>query len=221
MNVSGAYAWTKGNHIDDQISKIGKDIDVQFKIEKAGYTWEYLQFTVKQNAEDYMLIVKNARRVVKSFSRNMHKPNEDNYLVGLAKDINTPIFKNRTRNFVDKPEQIQLELNAPAEVNAVIEGTQLSVEHNYSRFYIVIYEIDDQTKLINSVQLTMPNAQTMNLELIEDLSYLIQESEYEVSPEDVEPIINEKVSNQTTFSGTANAFGYSVPEEEAEENSGN
>lgn len=215
MNVSGAYAWTKGNHIDDQVSKIGQSYDIQFKIEKAGYTWEYLQFTVNENAENYMIIVKNSRRVKKAFDDQKKKTNEDNYLVNLA-DINTEVLKNSNRNFMTRPVQIQLELNDPDEVRAVIEGKQLNITQKYSRFYIVTYEIDDETKFIESIQLTMPNRQTMNLELIEDLSYLIQESEYEITAEDVEPIMNEKVSDQSIFSGDANAFGYSVPTEEKE-----
>ncbi|HHP9139880.1 TPA: hypothetical protein ACSJWK_001065 [Listeria monocytogenes] len=219
MSVSGAYAWTKGNHIDDQVSKIGQTHNVQFKIEKAGYTWEYLQFTVSENAENYMVIVKNSRRVKKSFDDQKKKANEDNYLVNLA-DINTDVLKNSEQNFIAQPEQIQLELNDPEEVRAVIEGKQLNVTQKYSRFYIVTYEIDDETKFVESIQLTMPNRQTMNLELIEDLSYLIQDSEYEITTEDVEPIMNEKVSDQTIFSGDSNAFGYSIPEEEKEE-SGN
>lgn len=219
MSVSGAYAWTKGNHIDDQVSKIGQNHNVQFKIEKAGYTWEYLQFTVSENAENYVVIVKNSRRVKKSFDDQKKKANEDNYLVNLA-DINTDVLKNSEQNFVVQPEQIQLELNDPEEVRAVIEGKQLNVTQKYSRFYIVTYEIDDETKFVESIQLTMPNRQTINLELIEDLSYLIQDSEYEITTEDVEPIMNEKVSDQTIFSGDSNAFGYSIPEEEKEE-SGN
>lgn len=216
MNVSGAYAWTKGNHIDDQVSKVGQNHNVQFKIEKAGYTWEYLQFTVSENAENYMVIVKNSRRVKKSFEDQKKKTREDNYLVNLA-DINTDALKNTNRNYITQPEQIQLELSDPEEVKAVLEGTQLNVSQAYSRFYIVTYEIDDETKFVESIKLTMPNRQTMNLELIEDLSYLIQESEYEVTTEDVEPIMSEKVSDQTIFSTDKNAFGYSIPEEEKEE----
>lgn len=219
MNVSGAYVWTKGNHIDDQVSKIGQDHDIQFKIEKAGYTWEYLQFTVSKDTENYMVIVKNSRRVTKSFDDQKKKIKEDNYLVNLA-DINTNVFENKERNYIIQPEQIQLELSAPEEVKAVLEGTQLNVSQKYSRFYIVTYEIDNETKFIESIKLTMPNRQTMNLELIEDLSYLIQESDYEVTSEDVESIMDEKISDQTIFSGDSNAFGYSIPEEEKEE-SGN
>ncbi|EFR97691.1 hypothetical protein [Listeria ivanovii] len=166
-----------------------------------------------------MVIVKNSRRVKKSFDDQKKKVNEDNYLVNFA-DINTDVLKNSKQNFVAQPEQLELELNDPEEIRAVIEGKQLNVTQKYARFYIVTYEIDDETKIIKSIQLTMPNRQTMNLELIEDLSYLIQASEYEATIEDVEPIMNEKVSDQTIFSGDSNAFGYSIPEEEKEE-SGN
>lgn len=216
MNVSGAYAWTKGNHIDDQVSKIGQEHGIEFKIEKAGYTWEYLQFTVSENAEKYMVIVKNSRRVKKSFEEQQKKTITDNYLVKLA-NINENVLENRNENYTKEPEQIQLELSDPEEVKAVLEGTQLNVSQTYSRFYIVTYEIDDETKFVESIKLTMPNGQTMNLELIEDLSYLIQESEYEITTEDVEPIMSEKVSDKTIFSTDKNAFGYSVPEEEKKE----
>lgn len=162
-----------------------------------------------------MVIVKNSRRVQKSFEDQKKKTNDENYLVNLA-DINTNALKNSKQKYIVQPEQIELELNDPEEVRAVIKGTQLNVTQKYSRFYIVTYEIDDETKFVESIKLTMPNRQTMNLELIEDLSYLIQASEYEITAEDVEPIMSEKVSDQTIFSGGSNAFGYSIPEEEKE-----
>ncbi|HEM2369482.1 TPA: hypothetical protein U0341_003067, partial [Listeria monocytogenes] len=51
---------------------------------------------------------------------------------------------------------------------------------------------------------------------IEDLSYLIQGNEYEITDEDVEPIKNEKAPENTIFSGDTNSFGYSIPEEKEE-----
>lgn len=44
-----------------------------------------------------------------------------------------------------------------------------------------------------------------------------QKSEYEITTEDVEPIMNEKISDQTIFSTDKNAFGYLIPEEEKKE----
>lgn len=218
MNVSGAYAWTKGNHIDDQVSKLGEEKGVTFKVDKAGYTWEYLQFSVSEDSEEYMIIVKNSRRVKKTFEDQKKKANEDNYLVELA-EYNTHLFDGKQRNYKEQPEQIQLELSDPHEVKAVIDRTSLKVNQKYSRFYIVTYEIDDETKLITSIRLTMPNRETMNLELIEDLSYLIEESDFEITADDVEPILSESASDQTIFSGDSDSFGYAIPEEEKEGNS--
>ena len=215
MNVSGAYAWTKGNHIDDQISKIGQEQGLNFKIEKAGYTWEYLQFSINQASENFMIIVKNSRRITQTFDGETKKKNEVNYLIEFA-DINSPIVNRRATNYIQQSEQIELELSDPEEFKAIQQRTPIKGKQvqKYTRFYIVTYEIDDITKLISSIQLMLPNSITMNLDLIEDLTYLIQTSEYEITLEDVETIKNEKISDQTIFSGDDNAFGYSIPEEE-------
>lgn len=214
MTVSGAYAWTKGNHIDDQVAKIGQEYNLQFKISKAGYSWEYLQFTVNENAESYLVIVKNARRVKKSFEDQKKKANKNHYLSNFS-EINEMPLKNKTRNFVLQPEQIQLELNLE-EARAVMNRKPLDISQEYSRFYIVTYEIDDRTKNIMSIQLTMPNPETLDLEQIEDLTYLIEQSPFEITSEDLEPIVDEKASDLSIFSGDSNAFGYSIPEEQEE-----
>lgn len=214
MTVSGAYAWTKGNHIDDQVAKIGQQYNLQFNISKAGYSWEYLQFTVNENTDSYLVIVKNARRVKKSFEDQKNKANKNHYLSKFS-EINEIPLKNKTRNFVIQPEQIQLELNLE-EARAVMDRKPLDISQEYSRFYIVTYEIDDQTKNIMSIQLTMPNPETLDLEQIEDLTYLIKQSPFEITPEDLEPIADEKVSDLSIFSGDSNAFGYSIPEEQEE-----
>lgn len=213
MNVSGAYAWTKGNHIDDQVSKIGQEQGLRFKIEKAGYTWEYLQFTLSEEVEDFMIIVKNSRRIKQTFDGETK--NEKNYLMNLS-DINLPAFKESGLTFIQRSEQIELELSEPEEVKAVLEGSSLNVEQSYSRFYIVTYEINDASKLIDSIELMMPNSETMNLIRVDDLSEYIEKSQFEIGPDDVAPIKDEKITDQTIFSGEQNAFGYSVASEERE-----
>lgn len=219
MNISGAYAWVKGNHIDNQVSIIGQQQKIKFKIEKAGYSWEYLQFTVSENDEEYMFIVKNSKQVEKSIDEQKQRGKTDNYLTSLA-DINRNIFKNTEKRRVQQNVQIKLELDSQEEVNAIMEGTQLQVHQPYARFYIVTYEIDDATKFITSIKLTMPNRQTMNLELIEDLTHLIEKSIHQITADDVEPIRNEKGSDSSVFSGDTNSFGYSVPEADSGEETG-
>lgn len=213
LAVSGAYAWTKGNHIDDQVSKIGQKAGIDFKIEKAGYTWEYLQFTLSEKSEEFMLVVKNSRRIQQTFDGDIKK--EKNYLVDLA-DINLPSFKEAGLSFIQKPEQIELELSDPEEVKAVLEGRSLNVERKYSRFYIVTYEINDETKIIDSIELMMPNSETMSLIRVANLTDYIGTSPYEITFEDVAPVRDEKTPDQTIFSGEPNAFGFSIAAEDEE-----
>src|SRR4051794_38678881 len=57
MNISSAYAWVKGNHIEHAVSEQCKD-NIEYKPSKAGYTWGYLRF---MNKEDKVLfIIKNS-----------------------------------------------------------------------------------------------------------------------------------------------------------------
>jgi len=38
LRVSGAYAWTKGNHIDDQVARAVESLGLNYRMDKAGYT---------------------------------------------------------------------------------------------------------------------------------------------------------------------------------------
>jgi len=56
----------------------------------------------------------------------------------------------------------------------------------------------------------MPNPQN----LIDDLSYLIQESKYEIEPDNVESIKSEVISEQSLFTTDSDVFGYAIPMKE-------
>lgn len=219
MLVSGAYAWTKGNHIDHQVAIAVESLGLQYKMDKAGYTWEYLQFTLNEQNEKYLIIIKNSKRTKKHFDGKLRKNSERNYLHPLS-DINLTELKNAGEILTDTNEQIELELSSPAEIHAVMNQEPLSVESGYSRFYIVTYEINDETKMIDSIVLTMPNSETMRLIEVDDLTPYIQTSSVDITFEDVSPIAQEISSENTIFSGDSNAFGYAVPEEEETESEG-
>lgn len=219
MLVSGAYAWTKGNHIDDQVARAVESLGFNYKMDKAGYAWEYLQFTLSEQAEKYLIIIKNSKRTQKHFNGKRKNNPERNYLHSLS-DINIAELKSAGKIFSQQNEQIELELSSPAEIHAVMNQKQLSVKETYSRFYIVTYEINDITKMIDSINLTMPNSETMTLNVVEDLTPYIQSSAVDIIPEDAAPIMQEISSDNTIFSGDLNAFGYAVPTEEESESEG-
>lgn len=217
MNVSGAYAWTRGNHIDDQVSKIAQEKGLTFEIQKAGYTWEYLQFSLNEADEKYMLIVKNAKRVEKSLQEQKLVRNKHNYLSEKAECNRIPL-QSRITPYKPQAVQLELELMNPDEIKAVHDQKPIKVNETFARFYIVTYEIDESTKLISSIKLTMPNPETMNLDLVDDLTYLIQESDYEINLENVAPIQDEITSDYSIYSGDSDAFGYAIPEQDKAEN---
>ena len=66
LKVSAAYAWVKGNHIDSSVDETCSKYDaiessIESTVEKAGYTWEYIQFILKDSQEKHLVIVKNAK----------------------------------------------------------------------------------------------------------------------------------------------------------------
>ncbi|GAB2319550.1 hypothetical protein IRB23SM22_18090 [Alkalibacterium sp. s-m-22] len=129
-------------------------------------------------------------------------------------DINNSQLTSDDLNFEALPEQIELELSSPAEIKAVLNNSSLSSEEGYSRFYIVTYEINSETKMIDSIRLTMPSSKTMRLYEIENLTPFIQSSPVTITRDDLEPVLQEINSNETIFSGDQHSFGYSVPSEE-------
>jgi len=118
------------------------------------------------------------------------------------------------KKYQRQPEQIQLELNSNSEINAIINKGKLERPSEFSRFYVITYEIDDESKLISRIELDLLNPSTMSLELVTNLTEYIKTSRYTITAEQTGAIVNEKVSENSMFSGDENAFGYYVPEVE-------
>lgn len=198
MNVSGAYAWTRGNHIDHQISKMGENRGLDFSVKKAGYSWEYLEFKIDRDGRKSLLIVKNNRPMDKIFRGNYSNVDQNNYLIGYA-NLNDHIFEGKNINF-EESIQLNLELDSREEIKAILSRQPLKPSEDYDSVYIVVYEIDEETKLISSIKLTLPNSEIMKLQPVEDLTEFISMSEFEVTAEDVEPI-KQDLFTDTIFSG--------------------
>lgn len=217
MEVSGAYAWTKGNHIDDQIAKVAKKSGMNFSIEKAGYSWEYLQFESEINNEKFLFILKNSKTIEKTFDGKESVSKKESYLRSYA-SINKELFKDiELEAMKNQPQQISLELSLSellAEQVELFVPTELT--KGYSRFYIVTYEIDAESKLPATIKLTLPNSDSLKLMEVEDLSMLIGESTVEITAEDVSAIKNDRESEEVIFSGSADLYEYFIPSKESE-----
>ncbi|GIO25502.1 hypothetical protein [Ornithinibacillus bavariensis] len=177
MKVSGAYAWVKGNHIDDQVSKACKLFGVESKLAKAGLTWQYLQFQHHENK--ILFIVKNARYFNKEqVSRGKDalgkaSKNKMSYMEDLMR-INSNIdFKSIPTERANR--SIQLELLEEGFLNEQDHYDIGKIKSEFDRFYIVVYAIDE-SQLISNISLFMPNPKDNKAYLIDDLTKYINAS---------------------------------------------
>ncbi|GMG61029.1 hypothetical protein TEHAB4_07760 [Tetragenococcus halophilus] len=61
LKVSAAFAFTRGNFIDDGIAKNVSDL-MEYKKKTAGQSWQYLEFTLNKSKPS-LLIIKNDFRL--------------------------------------------------------------------------------------------------------------------------------------------------------------
>ncbi|MFD1850669.1 hypothetical protein ACFSC5_11660 [Oceanobacillus bengalensis] len=196
MKVSGAYAWVKGNHIDDQVARACKPYGVESKLAKAGLTWQYLQF--QHQDEKILFIVKNSRyfheeQVDRGRDANGKIRNgKMSYMENLMK-INSEIdFSNIKTDNTNDSVQLQL-----FEDNLLSEEDNVEIakiESNYDRFYIITYEIDE-SQLISGISLFMPNPIDNKAYLIDDLTTYINPESIQIDDELKEVLSNDVDSN--------------------------
>lgn len=207
LAVSGAYAWTKGNHIDSFVNDECRKYDrIESTIKKAGYTWEYLQFTITESQEKYLLLIKNSGGLKRIFTGQAQTAKPDNYLANFAK-INDQLVNDNQLHATDSNKFIQLELTMP-ELVAGEEADTLEVPTGYDRFYVVTYEFDD-AKMISRIALTLPNQQEMKLVEVADLTPLIASSTVSINDEELEPVKNDKIP-ASVYGNDVATFGYGV-----------
>lgn len=207
LTISGAFAWTRSNFIDSKISQLfSQDDTVDSQIDKAGYAWEYPQFIQESDSDRALIIVKNARQVKRNFNGATASIDKNNYLYRLAGINNT---WSAAGLLSGKPTDrvVQLELALP-EATTDFEHLAEQVSSNFSKFYIVTYEVDNVSKMISDIELTMPNQSKMTLSPIQNLTPLISRSQFQINSEELETIQGDQVPDAAYEQNTL--FGYEI-----------
>lgn len=218
LAVSGAYAWAKGNHIDSSVKDSIQGLkSVTTHVDKAGYTWEYLQFTYDDGDGKALIIVKNTHSTDRNFDGKPGNASHQNYLYEFA-GINNPAVQSGALKGKRENRQIQLELSFP-EFEAIFKNEVMEKPSGFDRFYIVTYEIDDLSKMISTIKLTMPNQKTMRLVEIADLTHLIGMSGITIDENELAAVKNDKIP-ESVYSSEEQSFGYEVAKKEKEDNQG-
>ncbi|MBV6738701.1 hypothetical protein V7Z92_26790 [Priestia megaterium] len=199
MTISSAYAWVKGNHIEDAVTQECKRTGITYRASKAGYTWGYLQFS---NLEDKVLfVIKNGSSIGKRLNTLKNKDNvEQNYLTKLS-HINSGInFEKKEKNKVDE-EQMTLQLFEsflPSNEQMNVEVEEMNKEFN--RFYIISYAIDE-AKMISDINLFLPNPETLEILKVDNWNKYMEISNIKLQPEELEIVQNEKEPEQQIVVG--------------------
>lgn len=213
MRISGAYAWVKGNHIDDKVAEVCSDYGVESKIAKAGLTWQYLQFNYGE--EKILFIVKNARYFNKDQvdkgkdAKGRTRNKKISYMTKLM-EINSKVdfSKVRTEKVSEEIVNYQLELfeSLPLSENdhREIEKIQSHSGSLFDSFYIVTYALDEN-HVISNISLFMPSPKDNKAYLVEDLTKFIEASYQEV----IENDLLEALSN-SSYEDNIDAFEFDI-----------
>ncbi|MEH6944893.1 hypothetical protein, partial [Bacillus sp. JJ722] len=188
--ISSAYAWVKGNHIEDSIAKICSNKGIEYIPSKAGYAWGYLQFSNKDTRS--LFIIKNKSSLGRNISsiKNV-TADENNYLVELSNinsDLDISLFesektKNTQLSFFEQTVDLFHVEDLLSEINRLKEA--------YDRFYVISYEIEDMSKMISEIKLLLPSPGLVNTYEVDDWTHFIKDSSVEINDEDLESIKND------------------------------
>jgi len=213
LEVSHGYAYTRGNHLEDKIAKESTSSNVTFDLDNAG-SWKYLKFTVNESDEKYLVIVRRQERIEetqKDLSKKNLEERERNWLYNLSKNNNhLDLSKIKT----EEVTQLRLFGDNLEEQRAIFKQEELDVEldEKYDGFYILSYEINPDTYIVDDASLLMMDPQTLNLIEVEALRSLV--IEYQTLIDDNLLSRAQRAIGSEEFAGEAEEYNVSVAQEE-------
>ncbi|MGV7115475.1 spr1630 family ClpXP-sensitive toxin [Paenibacillus kyungheensis] len=197
MKISSAFAWTKGNFIENKIAEECINHGFTFKKSKAGLTWDYLQFI--HDDSKILFLIKNATYFNEKCFSQAKNPSTSNkkephrtYLHELSKINKDLEFSTSTQPWVSEnvPEQLSFFVSE-SKVKDELENFKSS----YNEFHILTYEHDDAYQ-ISKISHYIPNPQDNIAYLVEDLSHFIsgadltEEDREVIAPESTDEVMD-------------------------------
>lgn len=170
--IHNAFAWIKGNLIDDSVATLCEPLGFECKVANAGVAWKYLQF--EHQGEKVLFLIKNARYFnIEAVNKGKDikgntKKSKTHYmepLININTRIKFPIIK-QTNSNLNPNHQLQL-----FDLDDYEHISEESIK-DYKRFYILTYSIDTN-HMISEVNLWMPNPINNKAYQVEDLSHLL------------------------------------------------
>ena len=215
LYVSGAYAWVKGNHIEDQVARELEKIGIKFKKEKAGYTWEYLSFN--EPKEKTLFLIRNISIIKgKPAKPILDTSNPENYLVEKSKINSNVDFDGIKGSMQGAFKFIDLQINPPSTEDENIE----ELRKEYKHFYILTYTIDSATQMLMDIDLWMPEFianSKVEMVQIDSLTEHLNETAPYINLEAIRELVH---APEEEYSGSASEYVFTRFEDVGEETSG-
>ncbi|GGD02289.1 spr1630 family ClpXP-sensitive toxin [Pontibacillus salipaludis] len=186
LEISSAYAWVKGNHIEDAVSQKVPEFGVTYNHSKAGYAWGYLQFT--QEDEKVLFIIKHGMKHGTKIPSTKKRNVETNYLAKLSR-INSDATFNEIEDDKEFNEQLTFDDFPLIDEELNEEVTEISRQHD--RFFIISYTTDNN-KMISEIELLLPNPNENVLYRVESWTELIENSNVSIDATELDVVSGEK-----------------------------
>ena len=170
MIVSGAYAWTKSNHIETQLARELTSIEINYELKRIS-SWEYVQFFI---GDEKIIFLVKSPSFVKSFQEKGQK-NQKHYLREFSKNNDRLLESKEIQNRI-KRKQLSLPFDElPTTENVIMD--------NVDRSYIIVYEVDSNG-MIDSIVSYLPHTNG-KLYQVDDLSKYIPTSGVEITADEL------------------------------------
>lgn len=220
MYISNAYAYVKSNHIEDQVAKHVENF-VSFNKQNAGPSWKYLRFE-KNNKDDNSKMVFIFRNE-KYFDEKKVTHGKD--LISNSEGKEKKYYK----PYMKMNEDADFEYIANiAESDYQMSGDEIlfgsNSQNNTSkqpRFFIITYDIDNESKQLVSIKIWVPNPANNEALLLVDLSAQLSEvvkneEDYSIEEEELN-FIREIEDKEPPFVDVEEEFGFELEEETGRE----
>lgn len=179
MEISSAFAWTKGNFIENKIAEVCGDLNFSYKKAKAGLTWDYLQFIHGDTKK--LFLIKNAAYFNENSFSQAVLPNKDKSR-GLRRTYLHELSKiNQKLDFPASHLDSEIDSQYSEQLSFFISEKQIEDELNqfkslYNEFHILTYKIDEAYQ-ISKIMHYLPNPDDNIAYKVEDLSKYVSGAE--------------------------------------------
>lgn len=197
MQISSAFAWTKGNFIESKLAESCINHGFSFQKSKAGLTWDYLQFIHEETKK--LFLIKNAAYFDEKCFSQAKSPNS--LVDGHSRTYLHELSKINKDSFPQSEEKLAFEHSEQLSFFVTENQVKEELDHyqTYDEFHILTYKLDEAYQ-VSKIMHYLPNPADNIAYKIEELSRYISGAELtDEEREIIAPTANEEILDPAAF----------------------